>query len=549
MSEDIVFRDRGALLNFVENNANILADHVDVTSSAGNVAYNIVFTEGFQTDGSTGLAGNTNISFNASTNKLALNASLETGPVGITGSLGVSGSTTLGDASGDTVTINAQTIDLANVAAGTDNTVLVYNGSSIVTDEIDSRVWGSTLVDGTNGTDNELAIFTDSDSIEGDSNLTWDGSTLDVGGALTVDGNTTLGDAYTDTVTIQAATTTLTPTGNNLPQLKLESKNGTVDNAGEIRFERYDDAVIAAGESLGEILFDATETDNGTYYSAATITGEVGTGTWTDASSHPGAIRFWTCADSGTTLTERMSIESDGTVAISADSNAYAEIGRARVGYGGGYSDYAYFSHVDSTAAGEYALLQYHDGKTFLNAATGEAIYFRINNVNGMTLDSSLDLNLDNNLDVAGTITVTTQPAFSAYGNADQALAAATWTTIEFNVEDYDVGGDFNTTTDTFTAPTTGKYMLSTQVRLSSVDSSSSQYVWIKIITSNRTYFHLNGVRYRDGGAYSTPALSVVADMDASDTAYVQVLVNVGTSTTQGSGGAQYTAFQGYLLG
>ena len=261
--------------------------------------------------------------------------------------LTVDGNTTLGDASGDSVTINAQTIDLANVAAGTDNTVLIYNGSTVLTDEIDSRVWGSTLLDGTNGTDNELAIFTDSNSVEGDSNLTWDGSTLDVGGALTVDGNTTLGDAYTDTVTIQAATTTLTPTGNNLPQLKLESKNGTVDNAGEIRFERYDDAVIQAGESLGEILFDATETDNGTYYSAATITGEVGTGTWTDASSHPGAIRFWTCADSGTTLTERMSIESDGTVALNGDltvataGSTIAQEAWTAVSYGAGWADYS----------------------------------------------------------------------------------------------------------------------------------------------------------------------------------------------------------------
>jgi len=92
--------------------------------------------------------------------------------------LTVGGSTTLGDASGDSVTINAQTIDLANVDEGTDNTVLVYNGSSIVTDEIDSRVWGSTLVDGTNGTDNEIAVFTDSNSVEGDSSLTWNGTVL-----------------------------------------------------------------------------------------------------------------------------------------------------------------------------------------------------------------------------------------------------------------------------------------------------------------------------------------------------------------------------------
>jgi len=131
------------------------------------------------------------------------------GKVSVSSNFEVLGTTTLGDASGDSVTIYGATVNIPNVAAGTDNTVLVYNGSSIVTDEIDSRVWGSTLVDGTNGTDNELAIFTDSNSVEGDSNLTWDGSTLDVGGALTVDGNTTLGDASGDTATINAQTIVL----------------------------------------------------------------------------------------------------------------------------------------------------------------------------------------------------------------------------------------------------------------------------------------------------------------------------------------------------
>jgi len=95
------------------------------------------------------------------------------------GYLKVSGSSTLGDASGDSVTINAATINIANVAAGTDNTVLVYNGSTIVHDEIDSRVWGSTLVDAS-GTpaDDQIAVWTDANTAEGSSNLTFDGNTL-----------------------------------------------------------------------------------------------------------------------------------------------------------------------------------------------------------------------------------------------------------------------------------------------------------------------------------------------------------------------------------
>jgi hypothetical protein len=93
--------------------------------------------------------------------------------------LSSTGNTTLGDASGDSVTINAATINPANIAAGTDNTVVVYNGSTLVTDEIDPRVWGATLVDAT-GTpaDNQVGIWTDANTMEGSSKLTFDGTAL-----------------------------------------------------------------------------------------------------------------------------------------------------------------------------------------------------------------------------------------------------------------------------------------------------------------------------------------------------------------------------------
>ena len=105
----------------------------------------------------------------------------------VTGSLNIGGNTVLGDASGDSLTINAATINPANIAAGTDNTVVVYNGSTLVTDEIDSKVWDGNLVDTDgSGANNELVTWSDSDSIIGEGNLTFDGSTLTVTGNAVV---------------------------------------------------------------------------------------------------------------------------------------------------------------------------------------------------------------------------------------------------------------------------------------------------------------------------------------------------------------------------
>ncbi len=77
-------------------------------------------------------------------------------------------------------------IVVPSMGTGTDNSVVIKTANNeLRTDEIDSRVWGSSLVDKT-GTpvDNQVAVFRDADTIEGDSNLTWDGNEFNIQGVL-----------------------------------------------------------------------------------------------------------------------------------------------------------------------------------------------------------------------------------------------------------------------------------------------------------------------------------------------------------------------------
>ena len=106
----------------------------------------------------------------------------------VSGTTQTLGDTTLGDASGDRLTINGSVIDVPNIQAGTDNSVVVYNGTSLVTDEIDSRVWGSTLVDGS-GAATQLAFWSDGDSLTADSDLTYNATS----NVLTI-GSSTIGN-------------------------------------------------------------------------------------------------------------------------------------------------------------------------------------------------------------------------------------------------------------------------------------------------------------------------------------------------------------------
>lgn len=135
-----------------------------------------------------------------------------------TGTATISGSTVNVATSADTINLNATTIDIPNVSAGTDNTVVIYNGSTLLTDEIDSRVWGSTLVDAANGVDNRLATFTDANSLNGEANLTFDGSTLGVAGTINA----------SSTITGSGLQLTSVPAGTDNTVLVLNAAGGVV---------------------------------------------------------------------------------------------------------------------------------------------------------------------------------------------------------------------------------------------------------------------------------------------------------------------------------
>jgi hypothetical protein len=90
-------------------------------------------------------------------------------------------------ADGD-IELNADNdIVVPNMGTGTDNSVVIKTANNeLRTDEIDSKVWDGRLVDST-GTPaaTQLTIWNDIDTIEGDSNLTWDGNELLINGILT----------------------------------------------------------------------------------------------------------------------------------------------------------------------------------------------------------------------------------------------------------------------------------------------------------------------------------------------------------------------------
>ena len=120
--------------------------------------------------------------------------------------------------------------------------------------------------------------------------------------------------------------------------------------------------------------------------------------------------------------------------------------------------------------------------------------------------------------------------AFLARPSGTQSnIAVSTAVDVAFATEVFDVGSDF--ATPSFTAPVTGSYFFSTSVDLEAIDSASAYYS-IQIITSNRNYITIFDPDFGQDAVYWTVSLSVLADMDASDTAKVVVTQANGTAQT-----------------
>ena len=129
-------------------------------------------------------------------------------------------------------------------------------------------------------------------------------------------------------------------------------------------------------------------------------------------------------------------------------------------------------------------------------------------------------------------ITMSSQPAFQARLASNQTnIATGSQVTILYATEQFDANADYNNSNYTFTAPVTGKYQLSVQVLITTLDSAAAYYQ-IQLHTSNAIYYHTIDPDFGQDNAYFNADVAVLADMDASDTAIAKILQSGGSSQT-----------------
>tara|TARA_A100001037_G_scaffold206095_1_gene184310 strand:+ start:2208 stop:3245 length:1038 start_codon:yes stop_codon:yes gene_type:complete len=151
-------------------------------------------------------------------------------------------------------------------------------------------------------------------------------------------------------------------------------------------------------------------------------------------------------------------------------------------------------------------------------------------------------------IDADGHVTMQSQSAFSVHKNGthqenfanDGSAVTVTWST-----ERFDNNSDFSS--NTFTAPVTGKYLLTLVMRINTIDTVPTYYI-PTIVTSNQSYRDIIDPNYASDLNYKAFKVVVIADMDASDTAYVTMQQSGGTQASDINGDNPYTYFTGALL-
>tara|TARA_R100001460_G_scaffold30739_2_gene60628 strand:- start:551 stop:1243 length:693 start_codon:yes stop_codon:yes gene_type:complete len=143
-----------------------------------------------------------------------------------------------------------------------------------------------------------------------------------------------------------------------------------------------------------------------------------------------------------------------------------------------------------------------------------------------------------------GEVTMPVQPCFQVNNSSAQNnIPTSTLTTVVFNQEVIDKGGNF--ASNTFTAPVTGSYFLGLKINSASLDDGAN-YFQVRISTSNRNYDFFIDPDFGQDAVLWTFHTTMVADMDASDTAIGQVYQAGGTAQTDLR--ASECQFFGYLI-
>jgi hypothetical protein len=158
--------------------------------------------------------------------------------------------------------------------------------------------------------------------------------------------------------------------------------------------------------------------------------------------------------------------------------------------------------------------------------------------------NQTLAMNITN----AGIVTIPLQVSFKAYLTSNPTLTKGSWQLVPYGGTQYDIQGNFSTSTYKFTAPVAGKYLFTVNLDVYGLDDTA-QFT-VAIVVNSATYYYIYNFANLPTGNTGDTSISGsnILNLSASNTVDVRVLTD-GSGSFYMSGGANYNTFTGHLLG
>jgi hypothetical protein len=167
------------------------------------------------------------------------------------------------------------------------------------------------------------------------------------------------------------------------------------------------------------------------------------------------------------------------------------------------------------------------DHAFYVQNASGSTLFFRITG--------------------AGIITTPTQVSFKAYLSANAERSKGGVVIVPYNVEEYDTQGNFNTSTNKFTAPVAGKYLFVVNFNAYGLDDTASLRLMLYINSTDiRNLYVIQNMPTGNTGDISISG-SDILNLAANDNVDVRILTD-GSGTFGMSRDLIWNSFSGHLI-
>ena len=138
--------------------------------------------------------------------------------------------------------------------------------------------------------------------------------------------------------------------------------------------------------------------------------------------------------------------------------------------------------------------------------------------------------------------------AFAAYLDSNQAISSSSQTTVTLDREDFDLGSNFDLTTYTYTAPSTGTYYIAAGIGGDAMANTEASEVWAVVMIGGGNAINAGINWAANPGRRLNAVTGKLVAVNASDAILLQAYITDSSGSPEVNGNRRNTFLCGYRV-